>query len=39
VKTAWDKVAGVYDWLAEIVADYPRAALGIMLALAVMAAL
>jgi hypothetical protein len=35
IKTAWDKVAGVYEWAAEAYADlvgnYPRIALGLFL--------
>jgi hypothetical protein len=35
IKTAWDKVAGVYEWTAEAYADlvgnYPRLALGLFL--------
>ena len=37
MKAAWDKVAGVYEWLADIVADYPKIALGVILILAVAA--
>lgn len=39
IANAWSKVAGVYEWAAEeLVAGYPRVALGVMLALAVAAA-
>jgi hypothetical protein len=35
IKTAWEKVAGVYEWAAEAYADlvgnYPRLALGLFL--------
>lgn len=37
IANAWSKVAGVYEWMADIVADYPKIALGVMLALAVAA--
>jgi hypothetical protein len=37
MRTAWDKIAGVYEWLADIVADYPKVSLGLILALAVAA--
>jgi hypothetical protein len=43
MKTAWDKVAGVYEWLADVLADlvsaYPNYALGVFLALAFLAVL
>lgn len=37
MKAAWEKIAGVYEWAADIVADYPKIALGVILALAVAA--
>ncbi len=37
MKAAWDKVVAVYEWMADIVADYPKTALAIMLGLAVAA--
>jgi hypothetical protein len=39
MKAAWDKVVAVYEWMADIVADYPKVSLGVMLALAVAALL
>ena len=37
IRTAWDKIAGVYEWTAEAYADvvgnYPRIALGFALLL------
>ena len=42
IRAAWDKIAGVYEWTAEAYADvvgnYPKISLGLMLFL-VMAAL
>lgn len=35
MKAAWDKVVGVYEWVADIIADYPKIALAIILILAV----
>lgn len=37
LKAAWDKVAGVYEWMADIVADYPKIALAMIVILAVAA--
>ena len=37
MKAAWDKVVDVYEWMADMIADYPRLALGVILALVVMA--
>lgn len=37
MSTAWDKVVGVYEWVADIVADYPKIALGVILILAMAA--
>ena len=37
MKAAWDKIAGVYEWAADIVADYPKISLGVILALVVAA--
>lgn len=37
MKAAWDKVAGVYEWAADIVADYPKISLAAILILAVAA--
>lgn len=35
MKAAWDKIAGVYEWMAEAYADvvgnYPKISLGLML--------
>ena len=39
MKSAWGWVVAVYEWMADIVADYPKVALGMMIALAVMALL
>lgn len=38
IKAAFGKVGAVYEWLAEIVADYPKSALAIILILAILAA-
>ena len=35
VKAAWDKVAGVYEWVADIIVDYPKVTLAIILILIV----
>lgn len=35
IKSAWDKVSGVYEWVSDIVADYPKVALAAILILAV----
>ena len=37
VKAAFGKVGAVYEWLADIVADYPKSALAIIIILAVLA--
>ena len=37
VKAAFGKVWAVYEWLGDIVADYPKVALGVILALVVLA--
>lgn len=37
IKAAFGYVGAVYEWMADIVADYPKIALGVMLALVVMA--
>lgn len=37
MQSAWDKVAGVYEWVSDIVADYPKMALAAILILAVAA--
>jgi hypothetical protein len=37
MKAAWEKMVAVYEWMADIVADYPKTALGVMMALAVAA--
>lgn len=38
IKAAFGKVGAVYEWLSDIVADYPKSALAIMLILGVVAA-
>lgn len=38
VRPAWDKAKEAYAWLASWVEAYPRLALGVMIALAIKAA-
>lgn len=37
VKAAFGKVGAVYEWLADIVAEYPKSALAIIIVLAILA--
>lgn len=38
IKAAFGKVGAVYEWVADIIADYPKSALAIILILAILAA-
>lgn len=37
IKAAFGKVGAVYEWLSDIVADYPKSALAIILILGALA--
>ena len=37
IKAAFGKVGAVYEWVSDIVADYPKSALAIIIILAVAA--
>lgn len=37
IKAAFGKVGAVYEWLSDIVADYPKSALAIIILLGVLA--
>ena len=39
IKAAFGKVGAVYEWASDIIADYPKSALAIILILAVLAAI
>jgi len=38
IKSFFGKIGAVYEWLSDIVADYPKSALAIGLILAILAA-
>lgn len=38
IKAAFGKVGAVYEWVSDIIADYSKSALAIIIILAVMAA-
>lgn len=38
IKAAFGKVGAVYEWVADIIADYPKSALAIIIILAILAA-
>ena len=39
IKAFFGKIGAVYEWMADIIADYPKSALAIILILALLAAL
>lgn len=38
IKAAFGKIGAVYEWLSDIIADYPKSALAIIILLAILAA-